>query len=510
MIKTSKIRFAAFVLALLMLSCNKEHYDVRNVHGINAEGEVLLPVASTSITVGDMISRFGVEEQITWSETGEMAFAFDYEHLDAMSGDKMLRFKDLNYEEEFTFENPYQEEPFPFVDTTLSFSKSVTFNSEHVHAMEGVMKSGRLDFTMESNFGNVLHVELRSSDIQDANGNDFLLDIPVHANTFGFGLAGLRFVADTANTLRLNYRFRVNATGTSDPELYIKVGIYGYDLAFSSMLGYVDSYGSPNRVDSTFTLFPDNLSGLMEVKGARLSVSERNTFPLDARLLVDSAMILSEGVEPYPLFDPLPLSVELPSQMQYGEVYEQRFDGKINVRGGRAVANTDFIVNSGGTTEMVMVADTCAIDARVLVEIPFSFNLEDIVYVDTVNMNLSNLEFPEMIEQMTLQLTFVSTLPLDLDASFFMYDSESGQVTDTLLVGAHLIEAAFDGSPVVTTVDLEVTEDRIDRVLHSNRIIMHYRLDTDAHDVVLKVNQKLDLFLKIKAKYDGCFEPNHR
>lgn len=506
--KMYKTLLMSFALAMLLASCSKAHYDVSNVQGVNAEGEVLLPVASKSITIGDMIARFGLEEQITWSETGEMAFGFSYEYPDALSGDKMLRFKDLNYEEEFAFDNPFQGMPFPFVDTTLAFTESVTFSSENVHVMEGVMKSGRLDFTMESNFGNVLRVELSSSDIHDADGNDFTLDITVHANTFGFNLADLHYTTDTANTLRFNYKIHINTIATTDPELFIKMKIVGNDLAFSEMHGYVDSYSSKNRIDTTFTLFPDNLSGLMKLKGVRLAVSERNTFPLEARLLVDSAMVYSEGMAPYALFEPLPLDIAVPSQMQYGEVYEQTVNAQIDARGGRAMATSEFLVNPGGMSELVTVTDTCAIDARVDVEIPFSFNLDDIVYLDTVNMNLSNLEFPEMIERLTLQLTFVSTLPLNLDASFFMYDSESGQITDTLLDGTQLIEASLDGRPVTTTLDLDVTEDRIDKVLHSDRIIMWYHLDTDARDVVLNVNQNLDLFLKVKAEYNGCVELN--
>ena len=506
--KLYKTLLIPVVLVMLLASCSKAHYDVTNVQGVNAEGELLLPVASKSITIGDMITRFGLEEQITWSETGEMAFGFNYEYLEALSGDKMLRFKKWNYEEEFSFDNPFQGIPFPFVDTTLAFTESVTFSSEHVHVMEGVMKSGRLEFMMESNFGNVMRVELYSTDIHDADGNAFMLDIPIQANAFGFELAGLHYSTDTANTLRFNYKIRINTVATTDPELFIKIKIVGNNLAFSEMRGYVDSYSSKDRIDTTFTLFPDNLSGLMKVKGVRMAFSERNTFPLDARLLVDSAMVYSEGMAPYALFEPLPLDIAVPSQMQYGEVYEQTVNGQIDARGGSVLATSEFIVNPGGMSELVTVTDTCTIDARVDVAIPFSFNLDDIVYLDTVNMNLSNLEFPEMIEQLTLQLTFVSTLPLNLDASFFMYDSESGQITDTLLDGTQLIEASYDGRPVTTTLDLDVTEDRIDKVLHSDRIIMWYHLDTDARDVVLNVNQNLDLFLKVKADYNGCVELN--
>ena len=50
---------------------------------------------------------------------------------------------------------------------------------------------------------------------------------------------------------------------------------------------------------------------------------------------------------------------------------------------------------------------------------------------------------------------------------------------------------------------LVIDEDRVEQVIHSNRIIMSYWLDSEAHEVDLNVNQKLDLFLKARAKYNN-------
>ena len=87
-----------------------------------------------------------------------------------------------------------------------------------------------------------------------------------------------------------------------------------------------------------------------------------------------------------------------------------------------------------------------------------------------------------------------------------MYDSEHERITDTLLLDANLMEASFDGEPVKTDLTIVVDEDRMERVMHSNRIIMSYELDSDAHDVDLNVNQKLDLYLKARAKYNADVE----
>ena len=505
--KTYKILLAVTAFALLFASCKKlQHYDVRYVHGINAEGELLLPVTSQTFTVMDMMERFEVADQVNWSPEGNMWFSFSYDRVTAISGEELLKFNDFAFEGHYTYENAYTHTPPPFTDTLVSFEHQITFESDDVHVLRAQMKSGYLHFTVESNAGNVQHVVLRSANIKDAAGRDFELDVPVNNNTFGFDLSGLLLVTDEPNTLTLSFEMLVHVQGTLDPELYVDVEATGEDLAFREMYGYMGVYTSRNRVDSVFTLFPDNLAGMLGVEGVRISVKERNTFAMAAKLIVDTALLYNEGMAPVSVIDALPLVVDMPPQLQFGEVYNQRVNGEVNVAGGRAFSTSTFIVNPEGFSELVTVVDTCRIDTRVDVEIPFSFLVDDITYLDTIDMELSSLELPDMIEELTLEMTFVSTLPLNLKASFYSYDSANDRVTDTLLLDAVVMKASHDGRPTTTNVSLVVNEDRLDGVLQSDRIIMAYLLDSDGQNVELKTHQKVDMFLKIKAVYNADVE----
>ena len=504
--KTYKILFATLVFALLFASCKKGHYDVSNVHGVVAQGELLLPVASQSFTVLDMMERFEVAEQVNWSEDGNMWFSFFYDSIAVISGAELLKFKDFNFEGHYTYENPYTTTPTPYVDTVVSFEHEITFDSDDVHVLQAQMKTGRLYFTVESNVGNVQHVVIRSANIKDATGHDFELSLPVHANTFGFVLDGLMLVTDMPNTLNLGFELQINAPGTTDPELYVDVRATGEELAFREMQGYMDVYTTRNRIDSVFTLFPGNLAGMLEVEDVRISVKERNSFTLPAKLVVDTALLFNEGMEPVSVIEPLPLTVDMPPQLQFSEVYNQRVNGAVNVAGGRAFSSSSFIVNPEGFSELVTVVDTCRIDTRVDVEIPFNFNVDDVIYLDTTNMDLANLELPDMIEELTMELTFVSTLPLNLRASFYAYDSENDRITDTLLVDAVVMRASLDGRPMTTNVSIVVDESRIESVLQSDRIIMAYLLDSSDKYVELNTNQKVDMYLKVRAKYNDTVE----
>ena len=41
---------------------------------------------------------------------------------------------------------------------------------------------------------------------------------------------------------------------------------------------------------------------------------------------------------------------------------------------------------------------------------------------------------------------------------------------------------------------------------HSDRLISVYEIDTDAHDVCIQGDQRLDLFVKARLKYNGTVE----
>lgn len=505
----SKLFFALSLVALLFTACKKEHYDVSNVNGINAEGEVLLPLASKSFTMMDMMERFQLDSIISCSDDGSLSFDYYYEHYGAVSGEKLLRFKDLKYEGHYEIANPYVGVLPSFADTTLSFQHTLEFQTEHISVLEAMMKSGRLDFNVSSNVGVLRRVILSSPDIKDVAGNDFVVDFNLNSDSFGFDLAGLHYKTDMANSLKINFEVECLYVHVLDPQLYIDFTIEGRDLAFSEMRGFVEPYDSRNRIDTTFNLFPDNLSGLLEVNDVKLRLSERNTFALDARLTVDTALVMGEGIPAYSILEPLPLVVELPVQHTFSEVYNNTLSGKINSCGGATYTSSLFSVNTSGIEDIITMSDTCNLDVRVDISLPFSFKINEVQYLDTIDLNLSELELPDFIEKLTLELTFTSTLPVNLSSQFFMYDSEHEMITDTLVDEGKLIEASFDGQPTHTTVSIEITEERINKVLHSDRIIMIYELDTDAHNVKLTADQKLTLFVKAKAKYNSVDESDN-
>ena len=79
MMRIRRIALLLGLLACLFASCRKDHFDVNNVHGVNAEGEMLLPIGSGSFTVSELMQQFNIDSMITCSEDGILTYGFHFE-----------------------------------------------------------------------------------------------------------------------------------------------------------------------------------------------------------------------------------------------------------------------------------------------------------------------------------------------------------------------------------------------------------------------------------------------
>ena len=505
MMRTKRIALLFCLFACLLVSCNKSHYDLGNVHGVSTEGEVLLPLASGSYSLESLMQRFQIDSLIECNALGDLTYTYSYECLGAVRGSDLLQFKDWNYHEQFVIENTNQGGTSP-LDTIITLSQVITFEADHIRVISAVIKTGLFNMSMTSDLGSLGTVLVTTPDIKDANGNDFSFTFQPQMGMAGISFEGMQYQTDVPNTLHLNYEFHLVAPVLHVPVMEIDVNVSTTDLSFSEMHGYVDPYTSRNRLDTVFILFPDNVSGNIEVKEALFTVSERNTFGMAAHLTIDTALLWGESVPPYDFFSPMPLSTDLPPCLEFREVYRQHVSGRVDTHQGQLMTSSLFSVNSNCLDDIVTVTDSCSIDVHVDVSIPFFFNVDEMSYVDTVDIRLDEIEMPEMIEELAIEIVFNSTLPLELRGRFMLFDSETGHVTDVLLDDATLIVASYNGQASTSVVGIVITEDRLQNALRSDRIILCFDLDTEAHDVSLNAKQGLDFFAKAKVKYNGLVE----
>ena len=134
--KFKKLFVFLSLLALVSVSCKKGHYDVDNLQGVNVDGEVLMPIGSSSFTVMDLMQQFEIDSMINCTEDGNLSFAFHYEDLGVLKGADFLQFKDAEYSAHLDFENPYPFDlPYTF-DTVFKLEETIVFESDNIHVMK--------------------------------------------------------------------------------------------------------------------------------------------------------------------------------------------------------------------------------------------------------------------------------------------------------------------------------------------------------------------------------------
>lgn len=493
---------------LLFCSCKKEHYDTSQIQGMQIEGGCQMPLLKASYSIGDLMKSFQIDTIITFDEDGGLRFEYNYGQDDVLKGSDFMKFKGFTLDEHFSIDNPY---PFTIpepIDTLIKFNDTVILESDYVTLDRGKMRSGILSFGIETNVAHINSILIRSSEIKDENGDPFEVFITDVSSPKDIDLAGLHFGFESGEThaLVFSYEIRVSIDNTTVSEFDFGIHLAATDIDIQEMIGSMKEFELRFNLDTTFALFNENVSGSLELNGIDVTLLERNSFGLAADLKVDTAWILSAGSGHYSFFDPMPIEAELQSSpSNYIEALHHKLNANVNSNSLGMYLSADLVFNP--EEEQIILTDTSSIDIALDVDIPFSFKIDDVKYIDTVEMDLSEVESPEMIEELTLEMVFNSTLPLNLDGKFYLYDSKQGVVLDELLsTTGELISASFDGKPVTTNVSITVTEDKLQEAFQADGLIMMYEVDTDAHDVTLNIDQKLDMFLKAKMKYNGNVE----
>lgn len=508
-----KVFLLSLAIAMLLCSCNKEHYDTSHIQGVQVDGELLLPLASASYTIGDLLKDFQIDSLLSFEEGGNMWFTYNYQQEDIFKGSDFLKFNGFELEEHFAFENPFPIDIPVSIDTLIKFSHSVQLNSDFINLNSGRLRSGILSLGAVSNIAQIDSVVIHSSEIKDASNEELNIKsttIPVEVD-----LAGLHFdmdpEADTANVLNFDYELYVSINNTSLPEFAFDFQISSTEIEVQEMTGNVISIPIRYVIDTVFSLFSGGINGALELKGAELALLVRNGFDLTARMEVDTAWLMCEGLPNFNIFNVMPMVAEIKSHSEepsYYDAINTTLNARVNSNAIGAYVTSDFIFNPNGLQDEIYVSDTSTIDIGLDLNVPLKFCIDDVTYLDTLEFSLSDVESVDMIEKLTLDVTMNSTIPLNLNGKFYLYDSEHNIIVDTLNTVGRFIEGSFDGLPKRTDISFEITERKIDNALRSDRILMWMEVDTDAHDAVLNTNQGLDVFLKARVKYNDLIELN--
>ena len=141
--------------------------------------------------------------------------------------------------------------------------------------------------------------------------------------------------------------------------------------------------------------------------------------------------------------------------------------------------------------------------------IPMCFNIKDVSYIDTLDVNLSSFTAPDLIKEVMLSVIFDSEMPFTFSAQLFTLDSQTGMVTDSLLTEEMVVNGAFNGTPVPSEATISVTQSRLQHLIAADKMIVRLGVDTDNHDVMLNRRNGLGLTVKADVIYGGSVDINN-
>lgn len=505
---------ALAIVGMILTSCNEDRFDLDNLEAIQSSGQWKIPVGSLRVTLGEVLDQLGENSLISHDEDGNIQLLYEYVNDEILVAADFLNLKEQVFDFEMQFENTHFGEVITEpINETLTFSQVINIAMDSVGLKSAIIKSGEMVMGMETNIGEVTDIVFSSSGITMPNGDTLTCyfshlngnTVDISGATFHMNMDPLTGVSDS--TLTFNYVVHYLVNGLDEPQFNLATQIGLRDVKIQEITGYVTSFVYDFSYDTVFNLNLPNVVGEMELVGVELQVKEKNTFGFDALLQIDTAEFYGEGLVPSPVFPNYPYYLEVLSTPEYTNVFP---DEPINLR-----YSTDFtgvrlgsrlIINPEGGTRVIRIDENSSLGVAVNVMVPFQFSIPSVTYLDTIDMDLSDINTPDLIQEIILGIIFKSEMPFNFNAQFYTVDATTGLVSDSLLAERLWIQGSFDGNIATTTADVSITQARVNSLLAANKLIMSLGVDTQNQSVSLNLDNALEVILKADVFYDGEIE----
>lgn len=488
-------------LAVTTLSCNKNRFDFSELNSAEGSGEWKLPIASVNVTLARLMSQLSSNEYVAIDPNGNIKLKFDFEKDPVLSMADVMRYQDTEVPFSFTFENPYQSEPV-YIDTAILFSHVVELGADSAHLEELKLRTGKLLFQIESNLGQIDSIIVTSPNISFPNGDTLNAFIDV------LGSADLDLTDATIHldSYALNFNFRIHywLSGIDADEYYVNTDIGIKDLDIEYLSGYIESFEYPVEYDSVFDFDLNNIEGALSLLDAKIQVQQKNTCEnLNAVVTIDTLMFYGGNLPPAMVFDhPVELNV-VSGTSGFVDAFDQTFDIRVSSQQTGVYLAGSAIANPGGLSNLVTVRDTSCISLKVNAEWPFKFKIDAVTYMDTIDLNVSSFDVPELIKEVRLLIDFESRLPFSIGAQLYAYSTVTGKMTE-IMANGHLLSGAYNGNAVTTETIAPINHDNLGDFLASDKLIMKLGITTDGNEAQLNINENaLGLVIKAEVDYGG-------
>lgn len=500
----------AFVVVLVMASCKKN--DVKT---ISVDTKFAVSLYQDTIVMAQFLDMMDSTSS-NWlriNEDGSLSAFYCDSLSDVLKASDLLgNIDDVTFATSTEFELPgVPSIPVPIpgtIDTVVAFDNlaSIPFEFEGFGINTVEFRDGNLtvNLAIQPAIPAIQKIVLSSEAIILASGEPISFEIiPSAKNQISIDLAGCVVQPDE------------NQNVIFDGELYLSFDLHSgldggtyncvvdgsiTDVKFKTLIGSIDK-----GID---TLFADSqpmdfgiqgISGEAWLPVPTIMASYRNTFGLGVEcdiLDLDFYSSITGGTVNLLAADSVPVAVN-PTGDSYQDYQIEGFVSQIDVLGQYTMLNFGAHTYLNFGTGTVSVSDTSKVDVAVGIDLPISFNINDLEYSKVLDFSIGDVEGDETVEKFFDEIDFYintySMIPLNLEMEL-----EFLKTTDPSFSVSFFEEPWAITYNANSEVEIDITGDKLNQVQEADQVKITIKVDTP-EEVGQTILRKSD-YLKVGVK----------
>lgn len=489
----------AFFLALNIVSCKK------NIKKIKVDNQFAISIFNDTISLREILNDMDSTTNTWLRVRNDSLFVYYADSVNVVlnARDLLGQLGDVSFTTSTHFTMPEFEATFS-QDTVMDVDKFMTvpFRYDDFAIEEVVLRSGVLSFSFNTTplIEPLRKLEVFSYQMLTDDGEPLFLEIDNNKPGFDINLADYKIIPEN-DTLAFGAKVYIHVdNGTYEGGEYdcsLSGGMR--DVCFKTVYAIVT-----RTLDSLFTTDTEIDFGVSGLTGSallpvpKISMTYRNTFGLSALGDINMLQFVNENtgmVTNLLASDHIDIDI-LPTEGEYRSVVIAGLADQIDALAGYTRLNFEGRATMAMPGQHISISDTSAVDIVADIEMPLSFKITDLHYLDTVEVDFGgDVSMDDYFDEIDLFIDYDNLIPLQIEMQgVFLKD---GYVVDSLFdEGGSIL---YDES---STIKCILIDNKLNHFMQADKMALRLGVSTEFQQepVIIKESESIALRLRILTK----------
>lgn len=385
-------------------------------------------------------------------------------------------------------------------DTVIAVDKFMTipFHYDGFSIQEVELRKGILSFGIELQpaFPELRKVEIYSNQLLSPSGEPLSLEVECNKGSQSVDLANYSVIPED-DTVAFGARITMHITGSSyqggDYQCISTGGLtgVGFKTVYAIVTKTLDSlFYNENPIDFGVK----GLSGSALLPVPKINITYRNTFGLTADGDITKLQFLNEHsgyVTDLLAADHVDVDI-YPTNGLYRNFTVTGFTDQIEALAGYTHLDFGGRVTMALPGDRISISDTSTVDVIGDIEMPLSFKLTDLRYIDTFDVTFGNdVSIQNYFDEIDFFIDYDNKIPIQL------------VMQGLFLRHGHVIDSLFDdGGSILynepATLECVITDDKVKNVMRANQMVMRLGVSTEFQNDPVMILESEHLALRMK------------